>query len=82
VSSVRRSSESAKAVRVPYAIAIQRQDFLKIAEQARLTAHTPEAELKRGATQRHRFEAQRKWDSSSQPSWLTEEFYEADSAAT
>ena len=60
---------------VPCAIAIQRQDFLKIAEQARLTAHTPQAELKRGATQRRRFEAQRKWDKSTHPVWLTEQFY-------
>jgi uncharacterized Zn finger protein (UPF0148 family) len=59
----------------PCAIAIQRQGFLKIAEQGRVAAHTPEAELKRASTQRKRHEARRNWHIWSHPSWLTEQFY-------
>src|SRR5260370_36704026 len=59
----------------PCAIAVQRDGFLKIAEQGRMASHSAECELKRGATQRKRFAAQRSWDQSRQPSWLTEQFY-------
>lgn len=57
------------------ATAVQRQNFLKVAEQARMEAHTPEAQLKRGATQRKQYEAQRNWDMWSHPAWLNDQFY-------
>jgi len=59
----------------PCAIAIQRQGFLKIAEHGRMAAHSAESELKRGATQRKRREAQRSWRMWNHPTWLTEQFY-------
>lgn len=59
----------------PCAIGIQREGFLKIAEHGRTAAHSIDAELKRGATQRKRYEAQRTWDESSQPAWLNDQFY-------
>jgi hypothetical protein len=59
----------------PCAIALQRRGFLKIAEQGRLAAHSHEAELKRGATQRTRYEAQGNWHIWNHPEWLTEQFY-------
>jgi hypothetical protein len=58
----------------PCPIAIQRQRFLKIAEQERIAAHTADAARKRGDTQQKQHQRQH-WDKSSQPSWLTEEFY-------
>jgi CRISPR-associated endonuclease Cas1 len=59
----------------PCAIATQRQGFLRIAEQGRVVSHSAESELKRGATQRRRHEAQRNWHIWNHPTWLTEQFY-------
>jgi CRISPR-associated endonuclease Cas1 len=59
----------------PCAISIQRQGFLKIAEQGRVAAHSAESELKRGATQRRRHEARLNWNIWNHPTWLTEQFY-------
>jgi hypothetical protein len=69
------SVKSGKSHCTPCAIALQRQGFLKIAEQGRTASHSAESELKRGATQRKRHEAQRNWHIWSHPSWLTEQFY-------
>lgn len=69
------SVKAGKSHCAPCAIAIQRQHFLKIAEQGRIASHTTKAELKRGATQRKRHEAQSKWHIWSHPAWLTEQFY-------
>ncbi len=69
------SVKAGKSHCAPCAIAIQRQGFLKIAEQGRIAAHTADAELKRGATQRKQHEAQSKWHIWSHPAWLTEQFY-------
>jgi hypothetical protein len=35
----------------------------------------PEAQAKRGATQRKHRQAERAWTPSAQPEWLTDEFY-------
>jgi CRISPR-associated endonuclease Cas1 len=59
----------------PCAIAIQREGFLKIAEQGRMASHSAESEFKRGATQRKRHEARRNWRVWDHPAWLTEQFY-------
>jgi len=69
------SVKAGKSHCAPCAIAIQRHGFLKIAEQGRIASHTPDAELKRGATQRKRHEAQGRWHIWSHPAWLTEQFY-------
>jgi CRISPR-associated endonuclease Cas1 len=73
-----RCGASVKARKIhcaPCAIAIQREGFLKIAEQGRVAAHSAESELKRGATQRKRHEAQRNWHIWNHPTWLTEHCY-------
>jgi CRISPR-associated endonuclease Cas1 len=59
----------------PCAITLQREGFLKIAEQGRMASHSAESELKRGAAQRRRHQAQSKWHIWSHPTWLTEQFY-------
>jgi CRISPR-associated endonuclease Cas1 len=69
------SVKAGKSHCAPCAIAIQRQGFLKIAEQGRIASHSTDAELKRGATQRKRREAQSEWHIWSHPVWLTEQFY-------
>lgn len=67
--------KSGKSHCAPCAIAIQRERFPSVAESGRIAAHTAQAEAKRGETQRKRFVAQRNWDESSQPGWLTDKFY-------
>ncbi len=69
------SVKAGKTHCAPCAITIQRQGFLKIAEQGRMVSHSAESELKRGATQRKRHEAQRNWHIWNHPTWLTEQFY-------
>lgn len=69
------SVKAGKSHCAPCAIAIQRQGFLKITEQGRIASHTANAELKRGATQRNRHEAQSKWHIWNHPAWLTDQFY-------
>lgn len=46
-----------------------------VARVGRLTANTAQAQAKRRNTQRRNGEAKRSWDVSSQPAWLTEQFY-------
>jgi CRISPR-associated endonuclease Cas1 len=41
----------------------------------RQTAHSPQAQLKRANTQRRNALAQHAWNKSSQPEWLTEDFF-------
>jgi hypothetical protein len=40
-----------------------------------MASHSAESELKRGATQRRRHQAQRTWNIWNHPTWLTEQFY-------
>jgi len=47
----------------------------EVARAGRLTAHGPEAQAKRRATQHHNANLWRSWDLSTQPVWLTEQFY-------
>jgi CRISPR-associated endonuclease Cas1 len=49
--------------------------LIKGAKLGRVAAHTPEALAKEGASQRQHARARSTWKASSQPSWLTEEFY-------
>ena len=69
------SLKAGKSHCAPCAIATQREGFLEIAEQGRMASHSPESELKRGATQRKRREAQGSWHVWDHPTWLTEQFY-------
>lgn len=46
-----------------------------VARLARNTAHTPEAQLKRAATQQINARARHAWKLSDQPNWLTADFY-------
>ena len=69
------SVRAGKSHCAPCAITLQREGFVKIAEQGRMASHSAESELKRGATQRKRHEAQRSWHIWSHPTWLTEQFY-------
>ena len=49
--------------------------MVNLARVGRLTANSPEAQAKRRSTQRRNHESRRSWDQSSQPSWLTEQFF-------
>lgn len=49
--------------------------MVDVARVGRLTAHGPRAQEKRSNTQRKNAIAWRSWNSSSQPAWLTEQFY-------
>ncbi len=46
-----------------------------VARVGRLTAHGPDAQIKRSATQQRNANLWRSWDPSTQPIWLTEQFY-------
>ena len=46
-----------------------------VARVGRLTAHSPKAQAKRSATQRHKAMLWRSWKPSTHPAWLTEQLY-------
>lgn len=46
-----------------------------VARVGRLTAHGPDAQIKRSATQQRNANLWRSWDPATQPTWLTEQFY-------
>jgi CRISPR-associated endonuclease Cas1 len=49
--------------------------LIKAARIGRIAGHTPEALAKEGKSQRQHANARSLWEASSQPSWLTPEFY-------
>ena len=49
----------------------------EVARVGRLTAHGPQAQVKRSATQLRHGKVRRVWNPSGQPAWLTEQFYAA-----
>ncbi len=49
--------------------------MIDVACVGRRTANSPEAQAKRRSTQRRNHEARRSWNPSSQPAWLTSQFY-------
>lgn len=57
------------------AIASATNRLVEAARIGRVVAHTPEALAKEGNTQRQHANARASWEASSQPSWLTSEFY-------
>lgn len=44
-------------------------------ERARIAGRTPEAQRKRGNTQRQHRQSQSEWSQATQPEWLSEAFY-------
>ena len=46
-----------------------------VARVGRLAAHGPQAQVKRRATQLRHGQASRAWDPSTQPTWLTKQYY-------
>jgi hypothetical protein len=51
------------------------KQMLEISQIGRRAAKSPQARLKRRGTQRRHHAARRSWNASSQPAWLTEQFY-------
>jgi CRISPR-associated endonuclease Cas1 len=49
--------------------------MVDVARVGRLSANSPQAQAKRRSTQRRNHQARRSWKPSSQPAWLTKEFY-------
>lgn len=57
------------------AIEVQKKRFVEVARIGRIAGHSPKALAREGKTQRGHAKARSSWDASSQPSWLTAEFY-------
>jgi hypothetical protein len=49
--------------------------MVEIAKQGRIASKTPESRARLATTQRRQQSARWSWDPSSQPDWLTEDFY-------
>jgi hypothetical protein len=56
-------------------VSICTEELIKAAQKGRLASHAPEAEGKRAENRRRNAAALRAWQSSDQPTWLTEESY-------
>jgi len=57
------------------AVEISRTKMVEIAKQGRIASKTPESRARIATTQRRQAGARRNWNPSSQPDWLTDEFY-------
>jgi CRISPR-associated endonuclease Cas1 len=57
------------------AVEASRTKMLEIAKQGRIASKTPESRARLAATQRRQAAARRNWNPSSQPDWLTDDFY-------
>jgi DNA-binding transcriptional regulator YdaS (Cro superfamily) len=55
---------------------VNRENLLRQAKLGQIATHTAIAEARRAATRKKQAEAQRKWDSSTLPKWLDEDFYQ------
>jgi hypothetical protein len=49
--------------------------MLPVAAKGRILSQTPVAQARRAATRRRQMEAERAWNPSDQPAWLTERVY-------
>jgi CRISPR-associated endonuclease Cas1 len=56
-------------------VKIATKRLVEVARAGRVAAHTPEAIAKEAATHRKHGEAKRRWKSSNQPAWLTEQVF-------
>src|SRR6516225_8172186 len=54
---------------------VNRDNLLRQAKLGQIATHSAIAEARRSATRKKQAEAQRKWDSSTLPKWLDEDFY-------
>jgi hypothetical protein len=52
-----------------------KERFVEVARIGRIAGHTPEALAKESESQRRHAKARSAWKASSQPKWLTEEFF-------
>jgi hypothetical protein len=57
------------------AVEVSRKKMLEVARQGRIASKSPESRARVAATQRRQQRARYDWQPSSQPDWLTEEFY-------
>ena len=55
--------------------AISRENVMKAAKLGRLATHSPEAQARRSETQRRQNAARNSWNPTSNPAWLSEQFY-------
>lgn len=60
---------------LPCAITANKQQLVEVGHEARIAAHTPEAEARRSEAQRRHAAAKRAWNPSGLPAWLSEEVY-------
>lgn len=56
-------------------VELSRKKMVEIAKQGRLASKSPESKARLATTQRRNAFARWNWDPSSQPDWLTEDFY-------
>lgn len=49
--------------------------LVEVSREGRVAGHTPEAIAKEAATHRKHGKARRRWKSSDQPAWLTEQLF-------
>ena len=54
---------------------VNRENLLRQAKLGQIATHSATAEARRAATRKKQAEAQRKWDPSTLPKWLDEDFY-------
>jgi CRISPR-associated endonuclease Cas1 len=57
------------------AVEVSRAKMVEIAKQGRIASKTPESRARLATTQRRQQSARWSWDPSSQPDWLTDDFY-------
>jgi CRISPR-associated endonuclease Cas1 len=57
------------------AVEVSRTKMVEIAKQGRIASKTPESRARLATTQRRQAIARRNWNPSSQPNWLTDDFY-------
>jgi hypothetical protein len=71
------SSFSTIAIRycVHCGVDYSREQLVKLAKAGRVAAQTPEAQARRAETKRRHDLVLKDWSASSQPDWLTDEFY-------
>jgi CRISPR-associated endonuclease Cas1 len=55
--------------------AVGTEALVKGAERGRVASHTPEAEARRAAALRRNLAAQREWNQTEQPAWLSDQTY-------
>ncbi len=57
------------------AVEVSRTKMVEVAKQGRIASKTPESRARLASTQRRQARGRRNWNPSSQPDWLTDDFY-------